>query len=72
MNIFNIRISAFVLPGTIPPKKAKKMPIKKKTVKTDCGSEYVIDSIHLNSNICFDMGEFNDLLKGIFYEVFLD
>ena len=61
-----------MLPGTVSPKKAKKMPLKKKTMKTDCGSEYVIDSIHLNSNICFDLAEFKDLLKGLFYEVFMD
>ena len=72
VNLFNMRMCAFVLPGTISSKKAKKMPLKKKTVKTDCGSEYVIDSIHLNSNICFDMAEFNDLINGLFYEVFLD
>lgn len=72
VNLFNMRMCAFVLPGTISSKKAKKMPLKKKTVKTDCGSEYVIDSIHLNSNICFDMAEFNDLIKGLFYEAFLD
>ena len=72
VNLFNMRICAFVLPGTISPKKAKKMPMKKKTVKTDCGSEYVIDSIHVNSNICFDMVEFKNLLKGLFYEVFMD
>ncbi len=72
VNLFNMRMCAFVLPGTISSKKAKKMPLKKKTVKTDCGSEYVIDSIHLNSNICFDMAEFNDLIKGLFYEVFWD
>ena len=72
VNLFNFRICTFVLPGTVSPKKAKKMPLKKKTVKTDCGSEYVIDSIHLNSNICFDMAEFNDLIKGLFYEVFWD
>lgn len=72
VNLFNFRICTFVLPGTVSPKKAKKMPLKKKTMKTDCGSEYVIDSIHLNSNICFDLAEFKDLLKGLFYEVFMD
>jgi hypothetical protein len=72
VNLFNFRICTFVLRGTISPKKAKKLPLKKKTMKTECSSEYVIDSIHLNSNICFDLAEFKDLLKGLFYEVFMD
>lgn len=72
VNIFDFRISAFVLPGTISPKKAKKLPLKKKTKKTDSNSEYVIDSIHLNSNICYDLDEIKDLIKGVYYEVFMD
>ena len=71
VNIFNFRISAFVLPGTISPKKATELPLNKKTLKSDAGSEYVIDSIHINSDICYDLSEFKELIHGLYYDVFL-
>ena len=68
---FVFRICAFVLPGTISPKKSKKLPLKKKTSNSDTGSEYVIDSIHCNSDICYDLSEFKELIHGLYYDVFL-
>ena len=58
VNIVNARISAFVLPGTISPRKAKKLPLKKKTRNEVSGAEYKIESIHCNSDIFPDFDEF--------------
>lgn len=58
VNIVNVRISAFVLPGTISPKKAKKLPLKKKTRNEESGAEYMIESIHCNTDIFPDFDEF--------------
>ena len=58
VNIVNVRISAFVLPGTISPKKAKKLPLKKKTRNEESGAEYMIESIHCNTDIFSDFDEF--------------
>ena len=60
VNIVNVRISAFVLPGTISPKKAKKLPLKKKTRNEVTGAEYMIESIHCNSDIFTDFDEFKE------------
>ena len=58
VNIVNVRISAFVLPGMISPKKAKKLPLKKKTRNEESAAEYMIESIHCNSDIFPDFDEF--------------
>ena len=58
VNIVNVRVSTFVLPGTITPKKAKNLPLKKKTRNDVSGAEYMIESIHCNSDIFPDMDEF--------------
>ena len=71
-HIFNFRICAFVLPGTVSPRKSKKLPLKKKTSKTDTGSEYVIDSIYINSDICYDWNEFKEYIRDLYLEVFMD
>jgi len=60
VNIVNVRISAFILPGTISPKKAKKLPLKKKTINEVSGAEYMIESIHCNSDIFPDFDEFKE------------
>ena len=60
VNIVNVRVSAFVLPGTISPKKAKKLPLKKKTRNEVSGAEYMIESIHCNSDIFPDYDEFKE------------
>ena len=58
VNIVNARISVFVLPGTISPRKAKNLPLKKKTRNEVSGAEYMIESIHCNSDIFPDFDEF--------------
>lgn len=58
VNIVNARISVFVLPGTISPRKAKKLPLNKKTRNKVSGAEYMIESIHCNSDIFSDFDEF--------------
>ena len=58
VNIVNARISAFVLLGTISPRETKKLPLKKKTKNEVSGTEYMIESIHCNSDIFPDLDEF--------------
>ena len=62
VNIVNARISAFVLPGMISPRKAKKLPFKKKTRNEVSGTEYMIESIHCNSDIFPDFDEFKEYI----------
>jgi len=62
VNIVNARISAFVLPGTTSPRKAKKLPMKKMTQNETSGSKYMIDCIHCNSDVFADMGEFKEYI----------
>ena len=62
VNIVNARISAFVLPGTTSPRKAKKLPMKKMTQNKNSGSKYMIDCIHCNSDVFADMGEFKEYI----------
>lgn len=64
--ILNFRISAFVLPGAVTvPGKVRKGKLAKNLVT---GEQFVIDSIHFNSDICEDVGEFDELMKGHFYD----
>ena len=58
VNIVNARISVFVLPGTISPKKAMELPLTKKTNNEMSGTDYMIESIHCNSDIFSDFDEF--------------
>lgn len=71
INVFNVRISAFVLPGTITPRRAKKMSANKKAKNYVSGTEYAIDSIHMNTDITYDLDEFKKLVDGLFYNVTL-
>ena len=66
VNIVNARISAFVLPGTTSPRKAKKLPMKKMTQNKTSGSKYMIDCIHCNSDVFADMGEFKEYIDVYF------
>ncbi|MBO4457348.1 MAG: hypothetical protein J5802_06500 [Butyrivibrio sp.] len=66
VNIVNARISAFVLPGTTSPRKAKKLPMKKMTQNKTSGSKYMIDCIHCNSDVFADMGEFKEYIYTYF------
>ena len=66
VNIVNARISAFVLPGTTSPRKAKKLPMKKMTQNETSGSKYMIDCIHCNSDVFADMEEFKEYIDSYF------
>jgi hypothetical protein len=45
---------------------------KKKIVRDNSdGAKYAIDSIHFNSDICFDIEELNDLIDGHYYDISL-
>ena len=66
VNIVNARISAFVLPGTTSPRKAKKLPMKKMTQNETSGSKYMIDCIHCNSDVFADMEEFKKYIDSYF------
>jgi len=66
VNIVNARISAFVLPGTISSSKIRNLPDKKKTMKSIDGAEYMIESIHVNSDILPDFEELECYLDTYF------
>ena len=65
--IFRFRISAFILPGTAPAPEDT-TSVKVTTDSVD-GAKYRIDSIHFNSDICSNLEEFEDLMKGHYFEV---
>ena len=61
--IVNARISAFVLPGIVTTSEAEKYTNKKKTMKISTGTQYMIDSIHCNSDIFNDIAEFANYVE---------
>ena len=63
--IVNSRLSVFILPGTVSRKEANNLPVKK-TRKLATGEEFVIDSIHVNSDIFQDMDEFEEYIDSYF------
>ena len=63
VNIVNVRLSIFILPGTASPREAKKLPIGKKTKNEISGVEYKIESIHCNSDIFSDFDEFKKYIE---------
>ena len=66
VNVVNCRLSVFVLPSTISPRKAKDTSDNKKTTNKINGVEYVIDSIHCNSDIFTDVDEFKKYVFNYF------
>ena len=66
VNIVNVRISAFVLPGTVTRRKSKKVLQNKVTKKNTSGADYMIDSIHFNSDVFYDLDEFEDFIGSYF------
>ena len=66
--VFNFRISAFMLPGYTTMN--EKRNLTKSTFSQDrFGDNYRVDSIHFNSDICFDLSEFKTLMIWHYYEV---
>ena len=72
VNIVTARISAFVLPGTVPPEKVRNLPDDRKTKNLVNGAEYMIDSIHFNSDIFYDLNEFEKYLNNYFCYIQFD
>ena len=66
VNIVNARISAFVLPGTIDDASGSQLPPEKIVKNRENGAEYMIDSIHFNSDIFFDIYELEKFLGDYF------
>ena len=64
--ILNYRISAFVLPCVVSVEKAATVTEDKIARDLKSGVQYVIDSIHVDSDICFTLTEFDDLIKCFF------
>ena len=62
VNIVNARISVFILPRTTSPQEAKNLSMGKKTKNKKSGVEYMIESIHCNSDIFYDFGEFKEYI----------
>ncbi len=69
--ILCFRLSAFVLPGYMTAELANGLPKKKIVRDNSDGAKYAIDSIHFNSDICFDIEELNDLIDGHYYDISL-
>ena len=67
VNIVTSRIAAFVLPGTASYPKDKSLPSTKLAHNSLTGEEYVIDSIHFNSDVFYDISEFAEFLDSYLY-----
>ncbi len=66
VNVVNARISAFVLPGTLSYSKDSTIATTKMTKNYLNGTEYMIDSIHFNSDIFYDISELEEFLDSYF------
>ncbi len=69
INIVTARITAFILPGTISCVEDDKHLTKKKITKGINGEKFIIDAIHFNSDIFYDLAEFAKYL-GIYFSYF--
>ena len=69
--ILNYRIASFILPGTFPAEKACELSEDKIVCDINNGDKYVIDSIHIDSDICSDLSEFNKWLERYIYNISL-
>ncbi len=66
VNIVIARIAAFVLPGSVSVAEPDMQLPKKKKVKALNGEEYIIDAIHFNSDIFYDLTAFGEYLDSYF------
>ena len=66
VNIVNARISAFLLPGSVSDNEIKTLPPIKITHNNAKGEAYMINSIHVNSDIFHDVAEFEEYLDSYF------
>lgn len=72
VNILNCRISAFVLPSTVSSEAADALPEDRIAFDTVNGAKYAIDSIHMGSDICFGVSEFEELIMGLMVNISMD
>ncbi len=71
VNFLTYRIAAFVLPGHLSEQETKDVPKKELAKNNVSGENYKIESIHFNSNICFDIKEFKRLVEFNLFEICL-
>ncbi len=67
--ILNYRISAFILPHSISKERVSDFPQDRIAYNIKDKTKYVIDSIHVDSDICFSLSEFNELIKRFMYNI---
>lgn len=60
--VFCCRFSAFILPCMMESSEATAVPENKRAHNFETGADYVIDSIHINTEICSDIAELQDWL----------
>lgn len=58
INIMNCRMTAYVLPCKMSRDESDDIPKDRIAFDYVSGTKYVIDSIHVNSDICFSLSEF--------------
>ncbi len=56
------RISAFLLPGIVPYGEVNELSKAKTAIHINDGTRYMVDSLHFNNDICFDLCEFKELI----------
>lgn len=56
--IMNCRATAYVLPCVMSKYESDDIPMDRIAFDYVSGTKYVIDSIHVNSDICFSLSEF--------------
>ena len=66
VNIVIARISAYILPGAVSSCEADKGLLKKKITKGNNNEIYIIDAIHFNSDVFYDLSEFGKFLDSYF------
>lgn len=69
--IMNFRIASFIIPGSVSVEKAVDIPEDRIVWDYTNGTKYVIDSIHMDSDICSDLSEFNELIEILFFNICL-
>ena len=67
--ILNYRISTFILPHSISKERAADFPEDRIAYDIKHKTRYVIDSIHVDSDICFSLSEFDELIDRFMYNI---
>ena len=67
--ILNYRISTFILPHSISKERAADFPEDRIAYDIKHKTRHVIDSIHVDSDICFSLSEFDELIERFMYNI---